>query len=61
MSDQQFAEIIARALLMVLRAMNRKYGLGMWILTRAEKRELRGLLAVDAVPASKIRELFDIG
>ena len=40
MTEKEFAEIVASALIMVLRALNRRYNLRMWILTRHEKRQI---------------------
>lgn len=44
MSEKEFARIIASALMMIMRAINRRYGLELWILTRDEKRKLRSAL-----------------
>ncbi len=40
MTEKEFAEIVASALIMILRALNRRYNLRMWILTRPEKRQI---------------------
>lgn len=44
MTEREFAQIVASALVMILRAMNARYGLRMWVLSNQERRDLRRLV-----------------
>lgn len=55
MTEREFVEIIARALIMVLRAINRRYGFSFWILSREERRCLSRL----AIENADVRKMLD--
>lgn len=54
MTDRQFAEVIARAMIMVLRAINGRYGLQIVIISGGEKKRILDAARGEDSPCARV-------
>jgi hypothetical protein len=56
MGDRELAEIICRALIMCIRALNSRFGFEFWILSQSERKEIVHALEMDTGPCAQTIE-----